>query len=73
MNDGLSPVIERNQTTNALILLSPIYFGIVTGGMRSFMERLLFPNLTYTRPPQSVVPRNIPTTFVYTVNVYEQR
>jgi hypothetical protein len=36
------------------------------------MERLLFPNLTYTRPPQSLVPRQIPTAFIYTMNVSEQ-
>jgi len=36
------------------------------------MERLFFPNLTYTRPPQTLAPRNIPTAFVYTMNVSEQ-
>jgi multimeric flavodoxin WrbA len=72
MKDGLTPVLERIAYTDALILGSPIYFGIVTGEMRSFMERLLFPNLTYTRPPQSLAPRNIPTAFVYTMNVSEQ-
>lgn len=72
MKDGLTPVLEKIRTTDALILGSPIYFGIVTGEMRSFMERLLFPNMTYTRPPQSLAPRNIPTAFVYTMNVSEQ-
>jgi multimeric flavodoxin WrbA len=72
MNDGLSPVLEKIAGADALILGSPIYFGIVTGEMRSFMERLLFPNLTYTRPPQSLAPRQIPTAFVYTMNVSEQ-
>lgn len=66
------PVLEKIAGADALILGSPIYFGIVTGEMRSFMERLLFPNLTYTRPPQSLAPRNIPTAFVYTMNVSEQ-
>jgi len=70
--DDLAPVLEKIRTTDALILGSPIYFGIVTGEMRSFMERLLFPNLTYTRPPQSLAPRHIPTAFVYTMNVSEQ-
>jgi multimeric flavodoxin WrbA len=72
MKDGLTPVLEKITQADALILGSPIYFGIVTGEMRSFMERLLFPNLTYTRPPQSLAPRNIPTAFVYTMNVSEQ-
>ncbi len=72
MRDGLTPVLDTIRGADALILGSPIYFGIVTGEMRSFMERLLFPNLTYTRPPQSLAPRPIPTAFVYTMNVSEQ-
>jgi multimeric flavodoxin WrbA len=72
MKDGLTEVLETIRTADALVLGSPIYFGNVTGEMRSFMERLFFPNLTYTRPPQSLAPRNIPTAFVYTMNVSEQ-
>jgi multimeric flavodoxin WrbA len=72
MKDGLTPVLEKIAGADALILGSPIYFGNVTGEIRSFMERLLFPNLTYTRPPQSLAPRQIPTAFVYTMNVSEQ-
>ena len=72
MQDGLAPVLERIAGADAIILGSPIYFGNVTGEMRSFMERLLFPNLTYTRPPQSLVSHRIPTAVVYTMNVSEQ-
>ncbi|MFA5266920.1 MAG: flavodoxin family protein [Methanoregula sp.] len=71
MNDGLTPVLEKIASTDALILGSPIYFGIVTGEMRSFMERLLFPYLIYTNPPASLFPGKIPTAFVYTMNVSE--
>ena len=72
MNDDISPVLDRIAGADALILGSPIYFGIVTGEMRSFMERLLFPKMTYTQPPRSLAPRQIPTAFVYTMNVSEQ-
>jgi multimeric flavodoxin WrbA len=72
MKDDLTPVLERIAGADALVLGSPIYFGNVTGEMRSFMERQLFPNLTYTRPPQSLAPRQIPTAFMYTMNVSEQ-
>jgi multimeric flavodoxin WrbA len=72
MKDDLSPVLDRIRDADVLILGSPIYFGLVTGEMRSFMERLLFPNLTYTRPPQSLARKNLPTAFVYTMNVSEQ-
>jgi multimeric flavodoxin WrbA len=72
MKDGLTSVLEKIEGADALIFGSPIYFGMVTGEMRSFMERLLFPNLTYTRPPQSLAPRQIPTAFIYTMNISEQ-
>jgi multimeric flavodoxin WrbA len=45
--DDLTPVLEKIQLVDALILGSPIYFGEVTGAMRSFLERLLFPNTVY--------------------------
>ncbi len=72
MNDGLTSVLEKLATADAFLLGSPIYFGTVTGEMRSFMERLLFPYLTYTRPPGSLFDRKIPTAFIYTMNVSEE-
>ena len=71
LQDDLTPVLEAIGEADAVILGSPIYFGIVTGEMRSCMERMLFPYLTYTRPPQSLFPRKIPTAFFYTMNVAE--
>ena len=73
MRDGLTPLLEKIPDACALILDSPIYFGTVTGMMRCFMERLMFPYLTYTRPPASLFPKKIPTAFVYTMNVSEQQ
>ena len=72
MKDGLTPVLEKIATADAFILGSPIYFGTVTGEMRSCMERLLFQYLAYTRPPSSVFDRKISTAFIYTMNVSEE-
>jgi multimeric flavodoxin WrbA len=72
LNDGLTPVLEKLADADAFLLGSPIYFGTVTGEMRSFMERLLFQYLTYTRPPGSLFGRKIPTAFIYTMNVSEE-
>lgn len=69
VKDGLTPILRKVEAADALILGSPIYFGTVSGEMRSFMERLLFPFLTYTEPPQSLFPRKIFTGFIYTMNV----
>ncbi len=67
--DELTPVLERIETVDALILGSPIYLGVTTGEMRSFMERLIFPYLTYTDPLQSLSPKKIKKGFIYTMNV----
>jgi multimeric flavodoxin WrbA len=69
VKDGLAPVLKKVEAADALILGSPIYFGNVSGEMRSFLERLLFPYFTYTDPPQSLFPKKIPTGFIYTMNV----
>ena len=69
VKDGLAPVLKKVEAAAALILGSPIYFGNVSGEMRSFLERLLFPYFPYTDPPQSLFPKKIPTGFIYTMNV----
>ena len=71
MRDELSPVLERALHADVLFLGSPIYFHTETGEMRSFMERLLFPNLSYTPGHASIFPRTMATALVYTMNVTE--
>jgi Multimeric flavodoxin WrbA len=73
MQDELRPVLEQIETTvDALILGSPIYFGQMTGEMRSFLERLLFAPHVYSQPPRSVFPRVVRTAAIYTMNVSEE-
>lgn len=66
--DELTPILEEVETADALILGSPIYFGNVTGELRSFMERLMFPYLQYDATYSTLFPRKIGTAFVYTMN-----
>ena len=73
MHDGLTPLLEQLQQADAFVLGSPIYFGTVSGQMHSFMERLLFPYLVYSRPPETLFGREIPTAFIYTMNVSEEQ
>jgi len=73
VKDDLKPILENVEGADALILGSPVYFLDVTGEMRSFMERLMFPYLTYTDPPQSLFPRKIHTGFIYTMNATEEQ
>ena len=73
VKDELTPVFRKIEKADAIILGSPIYFGTVSGEMKSFMERLLFPHLTYTDPPQSLFPGKIKTGFIYTMNTTEEQ
>ncbi|MBF0496343.1 MAG: flavodoxin family protein [Deltaproteobacteria bacterium] len=72
VEDELTPALGKVAEADVLILGSPIYFGTVSGEMRSFMERLMFPYLTYTDPPGSLFPRSILTGYIYTMNVTEE-
>lgn len=69
--DELTPVLQKVEEADALILGSPIYFGLETGELRSFMERLLFQYLQYAIPPKMLFNKKIKTGFIYTMNVPE--
>lgn len=69
VRDGLSPVLESFCQADAVIFGSPVYFGNVTGKLRSFLERLWFPYLMYTKgEDNSLFPHRLNTLFVYTGN-----
>jgi multimeric flavodoxin WrbA len=73
VGDDLTPILKKVEQADVLIFGSPFYLASVTGEMRSFMERLLFPYLTYTNPPSSLFPQKIRTGFIYTMNITEKR
>lgn len=71
--DGLSPLLkEIEEEAHAIILGSPIYFGAMSGEMRSFIERLLFAPLVYSQTARSVFPRKLKAGIIYTMNVTEE-
>ena len=45
--DELTPVLEMVWQADHLIMGSPIYFGEPTGQLRNFLERIIFPALSY--------------------------
>jgi len=69
--DDLLPVLRKIEESDAIILGSPIYFGSISGEMKSFMERLIFQYMTYTDPIQSLAPKRIKTRYIYTMNANE--
>jgi len=72
MRDDLTEVLEAVLAADVLLLGSPIYFGDVTGEMRSFLERLLFPNISYDEFGRSDFPRRVACGWVFTMNCPEQ-
>jgi len=72
MKDALTTVLKKIESCDVLILGSPIYIGNVTGEMRSFLERLLFPPLTYTPGYGSVYKGKVSSAFIYSMGVPEE-
>lgn len=73
VKDGLTEFLDRIEEIDGLVLGSPIYLGTVTGEMKSFTERLLFPFLAYAEPPEKIFMKKIATGSIYTMNASEER
>lgn len=70
--DALTPVLEEIAEADGLVLGSPIYFGDVTGQMRTFLERLAFPWLSYNDYSITAAKR-MPVLLVETMNGTPER
>ncbi len=46
--DPLTPVLEKALNSDVVVMGSPVYFSFPTGMLRSFMERFIFPVMTYS-------------------------
>ncbi len=69
LKDDLSPVLEDVLQSDILLLGSPVYFGDVTGEMRSFLERLAFITLSYDDYTAQIFQGHIDCAFFFTMNV----
>jgi multimeric flavodoxin WrbA len=72
VQDDLTPIFSKIEQTDAILMGSPIYWGDISGEMKSFLERLMFQYTTYTNPPGSLFTKKIKTGFIYTMNVAEE-
>ena len=70
--DALTPVLEEIAGADGLVLGSPIYFGDVTGQMRTFLERLAFPWLSYNDYSMTA-PKRMPVVLMETMNGTPER
>ena len=69
MRDDITPILEKIPDVDGLLLGSPIYFGNVTGEMRSFIERMVFPYLVYDKEHSMIFPKKLRNGWIYTMNI----
>ena len=70
--DGITDIINEISEADGVVFASPIYFMDISGEMKSFLERLLFPFLTYEKGFRAVPPKKLHTATIYTMNVREE-
>ena len=69
IKDDLRELIPKMQNADGIVFGSPIYFGEITGELRSFFERFLFSVFVYGG--ESNAPKRMPIGMIYTMNVTE--
>lgn len=69
--DDLTAVLVKIEQADAIVLGSPVYFGSITGQMRSFLERFMFQYLCYDKERTILFDKKMPAGFIYTMNVSE--
>jgi multimeric flavodoxin WrbA len=72
--DELSPLLDKIETVDALILGAPIFLGTIPGVVKSFLERLATPYLVFDSDGDlvSLFRRKIPTGFIHTMGGDEE-
>ena len=70
--DALTPLLEEVAQADGLIMGSPIYFSEVTAQLRAFLERLVFPWLSYN-DYSLTAPKPMPVILCYTMNANTQQ
>ncbi len=74
IRDDITPILERTLNADVIVMGSPVYFYFTTGVLKSFMERLMYPVLTYNPKVNeetgefelSRLDRTVPTAMIYT-------
>jgi len=67
--DALTPVLEKALASDVIVMGTPIYFSYPTGMLRSFIERLVFPVMSYSNDENGNRVRWIDKKF-YTATIY---
>ena len=74
--DGLTPILQKAQQADVVILGSPVYYDYPTAQFRAFLERFMFPVDPYMVEPETgkrirYLNKVVPTAVIYTMNCPE--
>lgn len=72
VKDDIYDLLREVTMADAVAFGSPIYFSEITGQLRSFLERLIFPLYTYRLDQKILTPKHFPVTMIYTMNVTKE-
>lgn len=70
--DDLKTVFKKIEKADAILIGSPIYYGITTGETRCFLERLMFQYSVYDIQRSTLFGRKIRTGFIYTAGATDE-
>ena len=68
VRDDLTPIITKALDTDVLLIGSPIYSGEVTGITRMFLERYLFPGMTWNEDHAPTYTKRTKVGWIFTMN-----
>jgi len=71
IKDGLKPLLDAAKEADGLIIGAPNYFGDLCAEFKLFLERLIFPYLTYDKENMSCNDRRVPVLLIMTSNAPE--
>ncbi|WP_407431854.1 NAD(P)H-dependent oxidoreductase [Methanobrevibacter sp.] len=69
IKDDLRELLPKIHESDAVVFASPIYFGGITGELKSFLERLMFSKLVYGK--ESLASKK-PNGIIYSMNVKKE-
>ncbi len=74
--DEITPILEKAYETDIIVIGSPVYFAHPSGVVRCFLERLMYPLMTYTADENGnliIVPHKPKkVAMIYTMNCPEE-
>ena len=68
VKDDIHELVAEVFEVDALAIASPTYFGNITGMLHSFLERAMFSKNTYHLNHESLAPKPVPITMLYSCN-----